>query len=119
MSYSSLLINWCTIESYTPGVVDSYGRKDKDWPVLVDPDEPCRLMATSGVELKIGAEIVVADYKLFLGDVVITEQDRVWVTVKDPAGAWITPILYEILLVKDIQDGSDGHHKELFLRTAR
>ena len=119
MSYATLLINWCTIESYTLGAVDDYGREEKDWPVLVDPSEPCRLMATSGVELKIGAEIVVADYKLFLGDVVITERDRVWVTVKDPTGAWIYPILYEILLIKDIQDGSDGHHKECFLRTAR
>ena len=119
MSYASLLINFCTIESFTEGAPDAYGNKVITWPVLVDPDVPCRLMSTGGVELKIGAEIVVADYKLFLGDVAITEQDRVWVTVKDPAGAWIFPILYEILLVKDIQDSVDGHHKECYLRTSR
>ena len=120
MSYASLLINWCTIESYTESLPpDAYGKPVITWPVFVDPDVPCRLMATGGVELKIGAEIVVADYKLFLGDVVITERDRVWVTVKDPTGAWIFPILYEILLVKDIQDSADGHHKECFLKTSR
>lgn len=118
MSYATLLINWCTIQTYTAGIVDGYGREAKDWPVLTDPDVPCRLMATGGTELHIGAEVVIADYKLFLGDVVITEQDRVYVVTKNPADMWIGAY-YDILMVKDIQDGSNGHHKECFLRTVR
>jgi len=72
-------------------------------------------MPVSGVEVKVGAELVVADYKLFLGDVTVTEQDRVniyWGTVD----AWV---MYEILLVMNRQDGIDSHHKECLLRTAR
>ena len=81
-------------------------------------DIPCRLMATGGKEITIGAEVVVADYKLFLGDVVVTEQDRAYVWTKDPTGAWIG-VMYEMLMVKDIQDGANGHHKECYLRTVR
>ena len=95
---------------------DAYGLPETVWELATDlPDVPCRLMATGGVELKIGKEVVIADYKLFLGDVTIYEQDRVWVYIGTVKG-WA---LYEILLVKDIQDGLDSHHKECFLRTVR
>ena len=116
MSYTSLLINWCSVYRYTTAGVDSYGKLIETWAVVPAlSDVACRIMPVSGVELKIGAELVVADYQLFLGDVTITEQDRVyvyWGTVD----AWV---LYEILLVKDRQDGTDSHHKELLLRTVR
>ena len=72
-------------------------------------------MPVSGVEVKVGAELVIADYKLFLGDVTITEQDRVnvyWGTTD----VWV---MYEILLVMDRQDCADSHHKECLLRTVR
>jgi len=95
---------------------DAYGQPEVVWSLATDlGDVPCRLMATKGIELTIGAEVVVADYKLFLGDVTIYEQDRVWVFAGTING-WA---LYEILQVNDIQDGTDSHHKECYLRTVR
>ncbi len=95
---------------------DAYGLPEKVWGLANDLDDvPCRLMAITGIELKVGVAIVIADYKLFLGDVTISEQDRVWVYAGTIKG-WA---LYEILLVKDIQDGTDSHHKECLCRTAR
>lgn len=127
MSYRSLLINECTVFRYPAGgAIDDYGTPAKDYVGVVvvgDEDEdgelPCRLMATSGVELHIGAEVVIADYKLFLENVEITEQDRVFVWVKDASGAWDAGRMFEILLVKNIRDSINGHHKECFLRIVR
>ena len=117
MSYTSLLINWCSVYRYPAGgATDAYGTPDKVWAVVPAlSDVACRIMPVSGVEVKVGAELVIADYQLFLGDVTISEQDKVkvyWGTVD----AWVE---YEILLVKDRQDGADSHHKELLLRTVR
>ena len=116
MSYTSLLINSASVWRYTEGVADAYGNPIITWAVVPAlSDIPCRIMPVSGVEVKVGAELVIADYKLFLGDVTLTEQDKVkvyWGTVD----AWVE---YEILLVMDRQDGVDSHHKELLLRTTR
>ena len=109
MSYATLLINTCTVQRNTPpGGGDAYGRPTPGWADHL-PNEPCRLMAGAGRELTIGAEVVIADYKLFIGDVDITEQDRVVI------GA----TTYEVLLVTDKQDGVGSHHKECFMRTVR
>ena len=116
MSYATLLINWCSVYRFTAGAIDAYGQPTKTWAVVPAlSDVACRIMSGSGREIIVGAEVVIADYKLFLGDVVITEQDKVyvyWGTVD----AWVE---YEILLVSDIQNGSDSHHKECWLRTVR
>ena len=116
MSYTSLLINSASVWRKSPGIPDAYGTPDPGWAVVPAlSDIPCRIMPVSGVEVKIGAEVVIADYQLFLGDVTVTEQDRVkvyWGTVD----AWVE---YEILLVKDRQDGTDSHHKECLLRVVR
>ena len=127
MSYDSLLIEECTVFRYPAGgAPDAYGTPTKAFvPVVVVGDKtgsgelPCRLMAVSGVELTIGAEVVIADYKLFLYDVEITEQDEVFVWVRDPLGVWDAGRMFEILLVKNVKDSIDGHHKECFLRIAR
>ena len=108
MSYSTLLIDTCTTQRYTDGAENAYGAPVKTWADNLT-DTACRLQATTGTELTIGAEVVVADYKLFLGDVNITEQD--WV-VKDS-------ITYEVLLVSNRQDGITSHHKECLLRVSR
>ena len=120
MSYTSLLVNTCSVYRYTAAGTDSYGKPVETWAIVAAlTDIACRIMPvigqTNGVEVKVGAELVIADYQLFLGDVVVTEQDRVnvyWGTTD----AWV---MYEILLVKDRQDGTDSHHKELMLRTIR
>lgn len=116
MSYASLLINSASVYRNTPGAVDTYGQPADSWAVVPAlSDVACRIVPVSGVEVKVGAEVVIAEYQLFLGNVTITEQDKVyvyWGTVD----VWVE---YEILLVKDRQDGADSHHKELLLRTVR
>ena len=125
MAYTDLLINWVAGYRLTPGTPDAYGQPTvgESWDVIVGlNDVPCRLMATKGIEVKVGAEVVIADYKLFLparpDDENFTEQDRAYVWVRDAADAWIA-IWYEGLLVKNIQDGVLGHQMECLLRTVR
>ena len=108
MTFADLLINTCTTQRYTAGAADGYGQPAKTWTDHL-ASEPCRLVAGAGKELKIGAEVVIADYKLFLGDVDIIEQDKVI----------IDSVEYEVLLVADRQDGTGSHHKECFMRTVR
>lgn len=108
MSFASLLIDVGTVQRNTPGVQDAYGQPTPSWAAHLT-DEPCRLMAHSGKEIQIGAEVVVANYTLFIGDVDITEQDRVI----------IDSVTYEILLVEDKQDGIDSHHKECEMQAVR
>ena len=110
MSYTSLLIDTCTIERFSEGSADTYGAPTLTWAaVSALTDIDCRLVSITGQELKIGAEIVVADYKLFLEDVTLTERDR----------AVISSITYEILLVLSKADGLGGHHKECLMRVSR
>ncbi|MBA7641807.1 hypothetical protein ES703_49492 [subsurface metagenome] len=108
MSYTSLLIHKCLIEYFTEALPDPYGVPVKTWHTRYD-DKECRLVASTGTELKVGAEIVVADYKLFLEDITITEQDKVTIDSK----------VYEILLVQDYADGLANHHKQCWLRISR
>ena len=110
MSYASLLISLCTIQRFAESLPpDDYGNPIKTWDLTYIEDEPCRLVASTGREIKVGAEIVVADYKLFLSDVDITEQDRVV----------IDSLTYEILLVQDYADHTASHHKQCWLRIVR
>ena len=125
MSYTTLLINYVLGYRLTPGAADAYGRPTvgESWdPITGLNDVPCRLMATGGIEIKYGAEVVIADYKLFLpsrpDDENFTEQDRAYVWVKDASDAWVG-VMYEVLLVKNIQDGVQGHHMECLLRVVR
>lgn len=107
MSYADLLINTCIILTDTGAVADGYGHTIPSWTAGDEID--CRLMATGGREVVVGAEVVVANYKLFLEDVTITERNRVRVNTID----------YEVLLVEDKQDSSANHHKECLMRLAR
>ena len=110
MSYTNLLINVCAIKEDTGAVADGYGHTIPVWTAVAGYGAiSCRLVVGSGREILVGAEVVVADYKLFLGDVTITEQNRVTIDSVD----------YEVLLVSDRQDGIASHHKECWLRTVR
>ena len=109
MSFANLLIHTCTVQRYTEGAQDDYGNPILTWDLTYIEDEPCRLTASSGKEIKVGAEIVIADYKLFLDTVDITEQDRVV----------ISGDTYEILSVQDYADSSASHHKQAWLRISR
>ena len=108
MSYAELLIDFCLTEHFTEDAVGDYGMPAKTWADHL-VDEPCRLVPSTGREVTVGAQVVIAEYTLFLGDCDITEQDRV--TVDE--------VVYEVLLVNDRKDGKDSHHKECLLRTVR
>jgi len=108
MAYTDLLINTCTIKRLVQGPgVDSYGNPDVSWTDVLN--QACRLSSPKGREIKVGAEVVIADYLLFLEDIDITEQDRVV----------IDSVTYEVLLVVRRQNGVGDHHVEAYLRTVR
>lgn len=110
MTYTDLLINTCTILEDTGDIPDAYGNITPSWTAVVGLSNIlCRLTAGSGREVTVGAKVVVADYKLFLGDIIVTERNRVQVD----------GIEYEILLVADRQDSVNSHHKECWLRGVR
>lgn len=112
MSFTDMLVNSCTIQRYTEGDADAYGTKVKEWADHLT-GQACRLMAGGqsgkGREVYVGAEVVIANYTLFIGDVDITEQDRIIVD----------SVTYEVLLVADKQDAIDSHHNECYMRAVR
>ncbi len=108
MVYVDLLINTCTTRRFTEGAADGYGNPAKTWANNL-VDIACRWSEPKNNEIKIGAEVVIYDLDLFLGDVDITTQDRVVI-----AGS-----TYEVFGVKPRQDGTGGHHKECQIRIAK
>lgn len=109
MTFAKLLIDSCIVRRFRTGDADDYGKLARDWYDLAT-GQPCRLMTTTGREVLVGAEVVVADYKLFIEDTSsITEQDRI--VVND--------VTYEILSVMNRKDGIGVHHRELLMRTVR
>ena len=108
MSLADLLINTCTVLRYDDGGIDDYGHPVKEWGDHLT-EQPCRLMSTSGREINTGTEIVLANYKLFLPVVDVTERDRIV----------LNTVTYEVLLVSHIQDGSSAHHLECDLQVVR
>lgn len=107
MSFAELLINTATIQRFTEGVADDYGNPKKIW--VDQPVQPCRLVASGGREIQVGAQIVIADEAVFFNDISVTEQDRVI----------IDSVTYEVILVLFRQDATGYHHKHCFLRTVR
>lgn len=108
MSYTDLLINTCTTQRRHPGAIDDYGNLAPGWAdELIDI--VCRWSTPSNREIKVGAEVVLVDLILFVGDVDITAQDRVVLDTE----------IYEVLAVIPRQDSISGHHKECLLRTVR
>ena len=108
MAYLDLLINTATTRRFTPGVIDAYGNPTKTWANFL-VDTPCRWSTPNNREVKIGAEVVLADLQLFLGDVDTTAQDRVV----------LNGLTYEVLSAAQRQDGWGGHHIEAFLRVVK
>lgn len=108
MSFADLLIDVCTIKRFNDTGTDDYGRPTGTWDDHL-PNKDCRLQSVTNKEVVIGAEVVIADYKLFINDLDITEQDRIV----------IDSITYEILSVAVRKDSSSAHHKELLMRTVR
>ena len=115
MTFATLLVDTCTTERYTEGARDAAGAPAKTWADFL-VDEPCRFqtgtgrgISRAGMEVRVGAKVVIADYLFFIGDVDLTEQDRI------VSGG----VTYEVLIVADKQDGVDSHHKECFIKAVR
>ena len=111
MSFTTLLIDTCTTQRFTEGAADAYGVLVKTWANNLE-DQACRLETSpisAGREIKVGAEVVVADNRIYVLDVDITEQDRVI----------IYGITYEVLLVESFSDGIEKQHKRCWLKTVR
>lgn len=108
MTFENLLINTCTVKRFAEGAQDDYGIPAKTWNDLL-VDEPCRLVWIKAQEIKMGAEVALVDIKLFIGDVDITEQDRVLIDGET----------YEVLQVTDHQDQFTGHHKQCYLQVVK
>ncbi len=115
MTFASLLVDTCTTQRSTEGARDAAGAPAKTWADNL-VDEPCRFqsglgrgISRAGMEVRVGAKVVIADYLFFIGDVDITEQDRV------VSGG----VTYEVILVADKQDGVDSHHKECLIKAVR
>lgn len=117
MSYATLLIHLADIKRYTPdGGTDAYGNPTGAWGNIYT-DEPCRLVSKSGREIKVGAEVVISDWQLFIDDsVTVTEQDRIDNIRLVSTGAVIDSATFEILLVQMRSDSIDAHHYELALQ---
>jgi len=115
MTFENLLINECDIQEFTVAPApDDYGQPIKTWQIkVVDgvsyEDIPCRHVSGQGREIKVGQEVVIVYDQLFLGDVEITEQDRVI----------IDTVTYQVLSVVFRQDGFGAHHKHCFLEVVK
>ncbi|MCJ7829315.1 MAG: hypothetical protein MUP81_06215 [Dehalococcoidia bacterium] len=109
MSYTDLLINTCKTQRRHPGAIDDYGNPAPGWADELPNTTICRWSTPSNREIKVGAEVVIADLQLFLEDVDITEQDRVVLDSKT----------YEVLSAARRQNGAGDHHMEALLRTVR
>ena len=113
MSFDGLIYQTCTVKRYSVTGTDDYGNPVKNWEDYLT-NVACRLTTTKGDrgrELKSGAEVVIANYKLFIDkDIDIIEQDRVVMS---------DGIQYEVLLVQEKQGMRGQHHKECYLQTVR
>ena len=117
MSFASLLIHIADIKRYTlDGGTDTYGNPTGSW-VNIYADEPCRIVSTTGREVKVGAEVVISDWKLFIDNSVnVTEQDRLDNVRLASTGAVIDSDTYEFLLVQPRANDTDRHHSEVALQ---
>ena len=108
MSFADLLISTCTVQRFVSGGTDEWGNPTGTWTDHLT-NQPCRINAGAGKEVLIGAEVVVADYKMFIKNVDITEQDRV---ISDG-------VTYEVLLVSVREDSTTQHHKACWMKAVR
>jgi len=117
MSFNTLLIHTCDIGQLTQTGANDYGTPVNTWPTVGHTSEPCRLISTSGREVKVGAEVVISDWKLFIDILAsIDEQDRVSNIRLASTDGLIDASTYEVLLVQPRSNGVGGHHKECFLQ---
>jgi hypothetical protein len=106
MSFAGLLINSLTVKRWTNGIADTYGNPTKT-AVVPDPyiGAPCRISYPRGRQVQQGTEVVPVDAVLFTEILTVTEADK----------AEVDGVLYDILFVADLQNGTADHHLEISL----
>ncbi|KKK83173.1 hypothetical protein LCGC14_2796040 [marine sediment metagenome] len=116
MSFDGLLIHTCDIGALTQGVADAYNQPANTWPLAYTTQE-CRIMPTSGEEIKIGAQVMISDWALFLpDDVTIDEQDRVSNILLRSDGSAVDSSTFEVLHVKPRNNSLTLHHQQVLLK---
>ena len=108
MSFDTLLNQVGNVSRFTQTGTDEAGQLVKTWADIYT-NQPCRLASAGGREVNKDAVVVVADYKLFCGDIDVTERDR-WT---------INAVVYEILLVESFSDSASVHHKQCLVQVVR
>ena len=117
MSFDGLLIHTCDIGALSQAGPDAYGTPVESWLPLAYTGKECRVMSTTGREIRVGAKVMISDWKIFLPlDVTIDEQDRVSNIKMRATGVVIDASTYEVLLVQPRSDSTTLHHKELALQ---
>ena len=104
MTFTSLLINTCTVQRFAEGAADDYGHPVKVWSDL-HADIACRKVFGKGTEIKVGQEVRIVYEELYIKDQDVTPQDRVI----------LDGDTYQILDVGYYQDGLGAHHRKLFI----
>lgn len=114
MTYNSLLVNLCNILAWESIRDDDYGQPEKTWPIkVVDgisyENIPCRHVSGKGREIKVGQEVHIIYDELYIGNIDVIVQDRVFMDSET----------YEVVDVLFSQDGIGNHHKKLFLEIVK
>ena len=116
MSFTSLMIHTCDIGILNQDAKDDYGTPTKTWPLGYE-GVACRLVSTGGREVRIGARVMISDWKLFVDNLVdVDEQDQVSNIRLASTDGEINLATFEIILVQMRSNGIGEHHKELALQ---
>jgi len=109
MSFAGLLKDTMTIRRWATTSTDDYGQPVKTWSNQYT-NVPCRYEQTkTAIEIQTEKELVITRDRIFTEQEGIRETDRVVVN----------GLTFEVLLVRDVSDGTERHHSELFLRRAK
>ena len=104
MSFDSLLVHSCTTQRFTYPTHDPGGQPIKVWADNL-VNQPCRFGPDTGREVMHESQVVVADYMVDIGDVDVTEEDRlIW----NDTGEY-----YKILFIKHVADSTPLHHHKI------
>ena len=108
MTFASLLINTCNVQRFRETATDDYGQPTGSWETI-HTNEACRHVFGKGREVKVGQAVVIVYDELFVGDIDVTEQDRIV----------LDSLTFQILSVVTRQDGIGTHHKHCYLEIVK
>ena len=111
MSFLDLLIHTCDIERFAVTGTDAYGNPVKAW-TKTYTNEPCRFGPQTGAMVWTGTMNETVDFKVFLPELDITEEDRILWHHDEK--------YYKVLIVDHVADSTvNHHHREVSVRIIR